>query len=36
MTSSEPHQYHLLEQDIKDVAWGNIDSDWSPPASFLT
>lgn len=34
MTSSEPHQYHLLEQDIKDVAWGNIDSDWSPPASF--
>ena len=24
-------QYHLLEQDIKDVAWGNIDSDWTPP-----
>jgi DNA polymerase I-like protein with 3'-5' exonuclease and polymerase domains len=24
-------QYHLLDQDIKDVAWGNIDSDWTPP-----
>ena len=24
-------QYHLLEQDIKDVAWGNVDSDWTPP-----
>ena len=24
-------QYQLLEQDIKDVAWGNIDSDWTPP-----
>ena len=22
-------QYHLLEQDIKDVAWGNVDSDWT-------
>jgi DNA polymerase I-like protein with 3'-5' exonuclease and polymerase domains len=24
-------QYHLLDQDIKDVSWGNIDSDWTPP-----
>ena len=24
-------QCHLLEQDIKDVAWGNVDSDWTPP-----
>jgi len=24
-------QYHLLDQDIKDVSWGNIDSDWEPP-----
>ena len=24
-------QYHLLEQDIKDMAWGNVDSDWTPP-----
>ncbi len=32
--TNESHQYHLLEQDIKDVAWGNIDSDWSPPSSF--
>jgi hypothetical protein len=24
-------QYHLLEQDIKDISWGNADSDWTPP-----
>ena len=24
-------QYHLLDQDIKDVSWGNVDSDWEPP-----
>ena len=27
-------QYHFLDQDIKDVSWGNIDSDWTPPQSF--
>jgi len=30
---SESYQYHLLAQDLKDVAWGNTDSDWSPPSS---
>ena len=25
------NQYHLLDQDIKDVSWGNVDSDWEPP-----
>jgi len=29
MTSRD--QYHFLDQDIKDVSWGNIDSDWTPP-----
>ena len=29
MTNHE--QYHLLEQDIKDMSWGNLDSDWTPP-----
>ena len=29
MTNHE--QYHFLDQDIKDVSWGNIDSDWTPP-----
>ena len=24
-------QYHLLDQDIKDVSWGNVDTDWEPP-----
>ena len=24
-------QYHLLDQDIKDISWGNVDSDWEPP-----
>ena len=24
-------QYHLLEQDIRDISWGNADSDWTPP-----
>ena len=27
-------QYHFLDQDIKDVAWGNLDADWSPPSDF--
>ena len=27
-------QYHFLDQDIKDVSWGNVDSDWTPPQSF--
>lgn len=31
---SESYQYHLLAQDLKDVAWGKTDSDWSPPSSF--
>jgi DNA polymerase I-like protein with 3'-5' exonuclease and polymerase domains len=31
---SESYQYHLLAQDLKDVAWGKMDSDWSPPSSF--
>jgi len=26
-------QYHFLDQDIKDMSWGNIDSDWTPPQS---
>ena len=30
---TDSYQYHLLAQDIKDVAWGKTDSDWSPPAS---
>ena len=30
---SESYQYHLLAQDLKDVAWGKTDSDWSPPSS---
>jgi len=30
---SDSYQYHLLAQDLKDVAWGKTDSDWSPPAS---
>jgi DNA polymerase I-like protein with 3'-5' exonuclease and polymerase domains len=30
---SDAYQYHLLAQDIKDVAWGKTDSDWSPPSS---
>ena len=29
MTSRD--QYHFLDQDIKDVSWGNVDSDWTPP-----
>jgi DNA polymerase I-like protein with 3'-5' exonuclease and polymerase domains len=24
-------QYHFLDQDIKDMSWGNVDSDWTPP-----
>ena len=28
------HQYHFLDQDIKDMSWGNIDLDWSPPNTF--
>jgi DNA polymerase I-like protein with 3'-5' exonuclease and polymerase domains len=32
MTNHE--QYHFLDQDIKDMSWGNIDSDWTPPQSF--
>ncbi len=31
---TDSYQYHLLSQDIKDVAWGLTDSDWSPPESF--
>ena len=27
-------QYHLLDQDIKDMSWGNVDSDWTPPQNF--
>ena len=27
-------QYHFLDQDIKDMSWGNIDSDWTPPQTF--
>jgi DNA polymerase I-like protein with 3'-5' exonuclease and polymerase domains len=27
-------QYHFLDQDIKDMSWGNVDSDWTPPQSF--
>ena len=27
-------QYHFLDQDIKDMSWGNIDFDWSPPNDF--
>lgn len=30
---TDSYQYHLLAQDLKDVAWGKTDSDWSPPAS---
>jgi len=26
-------QYHLLDQDIKDVSWGNVDSDWEPTSN---
>ena len=26
-------QYHFLDQDIKDMSWGNVDSDWTPPQS---
>jgi len=29
MTSRD--QYHFLDQDIKDISWGNVDSDWTPP-----
>jgi len=29
MTSRD--QYHFLDQDIKDMSWGNVDSDWTPP-----
>ena len=32
MTNHE--QYHLLDQDIKAMSWGNLDSDWTPPQSF--
>ena len=32
MTSND--QYHFLDQDIKDMSWGNVDSDWSPPNTF--
>ena len=32
MTDHE--QYHLLDQDIKAMSWGNLDSDWTPPQSF--
>jgi DNA polymerase I-like protein with 3'-5' exonuclease and polymerase domains len=32
MTSRD--QYHFLDQDIKDVSWGNVDSDWTPPQAF--
>ena len=28
------HQYHFLDQDIKDMSWGNIDLDWCPPNTF--
>ena len=34
MTKMDKHQYHLLEQDIGDIAWGKSDSDWSPPNTF--
>jgi DNA polymerase I-like protein with 3'-5' exonuclease and polymerase domains len=27
-------QYHFLDQDIKDMSWGNVDSDWTPPQNF--
>ena len=27
-------QYHFIDQDIKDLSWGNIDFDWSPPSDF--
>tara|TARA_R110000772_G_scaffold37730_1_gene89474 strand:+ start:159 stop:2072 length:1914 start_codon:yes stop_codon:yes gene_type:complete len=27
-------QYHFLDQDIKDMSWGNVDSDWTPPQTF--
>ena len=33
MTNKE-HQYHFIDQDIKDLSWGNIDFDWSPPSDF--
>ena len=32
--TSKNHQYHFLDQDIKDMSWGNIDLDWSPPNTF--
>mgnify|MGYP003120867871 FL=1 len=31
---TNPDQYHFLDQDIKDMSWGNIDFDWSPPSDF--
>jgi DNA polymerase I-like protein with 3'-5' exonuclease and polymerase domains len=32
--TNKNHQYHFLDQDIKDMSWGNIDLDWSPPNTF--
>ena len=34
MTKIYNDQYHFLDQDIKDMSWGNVDSDWSPPNTF--
>ena len=32
--TNKNQQYHFLDQDIKDMSWGNIDLDWSPPNTF--
>ena len=34
MTNHE--QYHLLDQDIKDMSWGNVDSDWTSFYEYLS
>ena len=32
--TNKDHQYHFIDQDIKDLPGGNIDFDWSPPSDF--
>ena len=36
MTSEQYHLngFSVIDQDIKDLSWGNIDFDWSPPSDF--
>ena len=36
MTSEQYHLngFNVIDQDIKDLSWGNIDFDWSPPSDF--